>query len=262
MRSLAILLLVGILLSLCAQGISPEEIRQKAIESSKNIETCKFKMMMSTELCFGNNSNPKPFTSSSVNGAYDFINRKMFMKMTTTMRSLKGSFQMTSESYLINDTMYIKMIYPNGTYRWVKTEMRNDLWNRSNQIKQQVDLLKISEVKRLPDETINGTDCYVLELKPDLDKFIELMVSSKQENIQNISLLKDMLRDVRVKEWITKDKFYPIKTQIVTVMEMPMIIGKIKQVTNMTIELYDINKPINIELPPEAESATLLLQPS
>ncbi len=261
MRSLAILLLVGILLSLCAQGISPEEIRQKAIESSKNIKTCKFKMMMSTELYFGD-SNPKSSVTSNVNGAYDLINKKMFMKMTTVMKNPKESFQMISESYLINDTMYIKMTHPNGTYRWVKTEMRNDPWNRSNQIKQQIDLLKISEVKRLPDETINGTDCYTLELKPDLDKFVELMVSSEQENIQNISLLKDMLKDVKVKEWIAKDTFYPIKTQIVTVMEMPMIIGSIKQVTNMTIELYDINKPVNIELPSEAESATFLLQPS
>ena len=267
MRVILVVVLVCVLLSLCTQSMSPEEIRQKAIESSKNIETCRFKMTMKAEISFSNDSKVvRSSMISNVNGAYDFVNRRVYMKMVSTMSSPEESLQIESESYLMNDTMYMKMKFPNGTCRWVKTEVKDEAWNRSNQIKQQVDLLKISEVERLPDERVNGTDCYVLELKPDLDRFVEYMVKSGQQIPQNVSLLKEMLKEVKVREWIAKDTFYPIKTEMRIVMEMPMSlsIGSLKrslsmrQVMNMTIELYDINEPVNIELPSDAESAILI----
>ncbi len=268
MRKLIIVaVLFGVLLSLCVQSFNPEEIKQKALETSKNIKTYKFKMSVKSEVIVGNESSgAKSEMVSNATGAIDMVNKRLYMDVSTVMNQFGRTFSMKSETFVFNDTAYIKAVRPNGTIAWFKTKVQDDFWNRSDQIDQQIELLSFSKIEKLSDESVNGVDCYVLKLKPDLDRFVEYMSNSSANVPKNKSMLKNMLKDVEVKEWIARDTYYPVKTEVLTVMEMPMVISmgalkgnvSIKQTVKTIVEFYDINKPVSIELPEEAKNATEL----
>ena len=264
-KFVAVAVLLGVLLSLCIQSVNPEEIKQKAIESSKNIKTYKFKMTIQSEVLVGNESSgAKSVTMSNITGAFDSVNKRMYMDVYTVINRFGRTYSMRSETYIINDTAYIKAVRPNGTSIWYKTKVQDDFWSRNNQIDQQAKILSFSKVEELSDVSVNSVDCYVLKLKPDLDKFIEYMTNSSKNVPQNKSMIKKMLKEVVVKEWIAKDTFYPVKAEILTVMEMPMGISigslkgniSIKETTKTIVDFYDYNKPVAIELPKEAKNAT------
>ncbi len=261
-KFVVVTVLLGALLScLCVQSVSPDVIKQKAIESSKNIKTYRFKMTVQSQLIFGNESGKSTMISNAT-GAIDLINKRMYIDVHTVINQFGRTYSMESETYVINDTAYIKS---NGASVWFKKKLRNDFWIRNNQIDQQTELLSFSKVEKLSDEKVNGIDCYVLKLKPDLDKFVEYMENTSNVP-QNKSLLKHMLKEVVIKEWIAKDTFYPIKSEILTVMEMPMKISigslkgnvSIEETMKTTVEFYDHNKPVLIKLPEEAKNATEL----
>jgi hypothetical protein len=51
--------------------------------------------------------------------------------------------------------------------QWTKMEMPDEYektWESQNQVDQQMELLNISAVELLEDETVNGVDCYVLKI--------------------------------------------------------------------------------------------------
>ena len=266
MRKLVVVMvLLGVLMCLCVQSINPEVIKQKAIESSKNIKTYKFKMSVRSEVVFGNESEGLKSTMvSNATGAVDLVNKKMYVDVHTVINRLGRTYEMKSETYVINDTAYVRSVRPNGSSVWFKTKVRNDFWIRNNQIDRQMEFLNFSKVEKLSEESVNGTECYVLELKPDLDKFVEYMANSSKSVPQNMSMLKNTIKDVEIKEWIAKDTFYPIKSEVLTVMEMPMKISigslkgniSIKEMIKTTVEFYDYNEPIVIKLPKDALNAT------
>ncbi len=267
MKKLVVLVLVGILLCLCVQSVNPSAIKQKVVESSKGIRTYRFNMITESEVIVGNETNGvKSTTVSNVTGAMDLVNRSMVVNTSVITKRFGHTYEMRSETVVLNDTAYMKVVRPNGTVAWFKTKVGEDFWRRSDQIDQQVTLLRISKVVKVADGRVNGEDCYVLDLKPDMDKFAEFVISYSRNVPKNKTELTKIIKDVEVRMWIAKDTFYPIKTEIRTLMRFPMgiSIGNLKGSLNITektktvITLYDINEPVVVRIPKGAENAKSL----
>ena len=75
--------------------------------------------------------------------------------------------------------------------------------------------------------------------------------------------LADMIKTFNMKEWIARDTYLPVKVEMDIVFEMSekdfdaTATGNEKIVMNIKsdIKYYDYNKPVTIELPPEALTA-------
>ena len=160
---------------------------------------------------------------------------------------------------------------PQGGEQWMKMKLNNELWTAQNQLSQQIEFLKTAiEVTLLGSEKVDGVDCYVLQIKPNMEALTKWVLSQQQQQsgIGGIDLSKldlaKLFKTISIKEWIAKDTYPPpVKAAMDVVLEMlPEDVGATAEdFEKMTMDMkgpvkyYDYNKPVTIELPQEALNA-------
>ena len=166
----------------------------------------------------------------------DAANKKMSMEMTSSMETPDkaempdGPTEMTMVMYLVDNAMYMKMDMgiPGIPVQWTKMDMPEgyeDTWDSQNQMEQQIELLSISEVDLLKAETVNGVDCYVLKITPDMEKYSEFLMkqggmSKLMQGMQEDFDIGKLIKGMSITQWIAKDTLFPMKTE----MQMKMVI--------------------------------------
>jgi hypothetical protein len=276
-KIIVILVIVAVLCAyfvLPIERVSAEKIKEMALDSVENIDTYKFDMDMTVEVQLSNKtSKVEMITTSSGSGVVDNLNKRM--KMTTRMEMPEKILQkpMETEMYLFDNAIYMKVDIgiPGTPVRWIKMKIPDyeEHWESYNQLDQQMELLNISDVELLEDEEVNGVDCYVLKITPDLKRYWEIMMkqegmSELMQNLkQNVSIdiIQKIIKEIYIKQWIAKDTKFLMKEQV----QIKIVISSedlnVTKDFTMTIEekidviFYDYNKPVLIELPEEAKSA-------
>lgn len=257
----------------CSQEeLSSEELKQTIVETAEKINTYKFDMNMKMSTVISNESGSIEMTTlSSGNGVVDQENGKMVMKLKTNMTGLgeDKSFGTEMEMYYIGNELYMKMDtgIPEFPARWMKMEIPEDYLESQNQLEQQLELLNASEIEVLGSERIDGIDCYVLKVTPDMEKLWEVISNKPGTGEQVKELgdfnLGDIIKETSVKYWIAKDTKFPMKTFTKMKMEFTSeslnISDSVTEELSMTMEVevkyYDYNEPVEIELPKEAKNA-------
>ena len=286
------------MLSSYAGAVTEEELI-RAINVAE-VDTYKYDMDMTvtTEMLMGNETNAtEPMVMVMVmvvngSGVVDNINKSMWGTMSTCMNMSEITEANTSvdtngnisenvsldmpeticvetEMYIINNTMYMKMdmsaILPNFSF-WLKSEMTEEDWASEDLLGQQMELLNCSNVTLLDDEEVNGVDCYVLKIAPDIEKYREIIMNQSiieqaetgAEMMQDIpDVLNKSISNITMIEWIAKDKKFVMKAEAAIDMTMsPDTEEEAKVAMDYTMTFYDYNVPVSIVLPPEAEDAT------
>ncbi|NQE45769.1 hypothetical protein C5S31_07095 [ANME-1 cluster archaeon GoMg2] len=266
------------------EQVNTAEIKEMILASVDQIDTYKFDIDMTQKMLIQNETDETEMTTvSKGEAAVDVTNKKMMMEMAMTMKTpekpemSEEPMEMDMFIYLIDNAMYMKMDtgIPELPAQWTKMEMPDEYektWESQNQVDQQMELLKISEVELLEDEKVNGVDCYVLKITPDMEKYGELL--SKQEGMSDLmqSLQQNdsfdigkLIKEMSMKQWIAKDTKFPLKTEMqikMVISSEDLIIPEAEEEFTMTsdqrttIVFYEYNKPVAIVLPEDAESAT------
>ena len=257
--------------------MSVADIKAEVLANAEETDTYKFDMDVTMKMLLSNETNDTEMTTiSNGRGVLDVADKKMKLYMNTSMETNETTEvpePMEMEMYLINTTMYTKMDLgiPGLPPQWTKMEMPEgyeELWASQNQLEQQMELLDISEVELLADEELNGVDCYVLKIVPDMEKFwnstiAAVMDRSTQGLAPGIDLQK-ILKSMSTKEWIAKDTMYPMKTQMAVRLvvssedlAIPDTVERFTMTADEKVEMlfYDYNQPVSIELPEAAEAA-------
>lgn len=229
--------------------LTAEQIRDRSVEAMQNVDSYAFDMNMDmTMKVKGDESQMMGMKETKIamtgNGKTDLENRKMHMEMDMDMLGMKVDM----ESYIIDNLQYIKM----PMFGWVKNKTSADIWDKQNYAKFQSDLMRGIEVNKLEDEKVDENDCYVLSMKPDVKKIFELM-NQQMGSDASTPDMEDLeaIKGVELREWIAKDNYLVMKMT----MNMQMEKGGTLADMDMTMRLYDYNKPMEIVLPKEAESA-------
>lgn len=236
-------------------GVTVEGITDQAISANAGIDTYRFDMVMTME-----EETSKVKMTSQMSGAIDEPSEKMYMDMDMIMEMPgEEDMEISMEMYLVEDWMYMKMEVPGEPPIWMKSPMEVGDWEEWDIGSQQLDWLIDAEVEFLRTETVDGTECYVLKVTPDLEKLWEWALQQiGEEPIPGLDL-EELISDFSVEQWVAKDTYLIVKD----VTEMTMKFGP--EVTGMPFEMtydiaattviYDINQPVTIELPAEAEEA-------
>jgi hypothetical protein len=274
-------------------------------------------MTMSMEM---NATGDKPSDNTNMtmsmngNGIFDEAQKQMYMKMTmemeTDMNSAagmsanpfaadstdQGKMTIPVEYYLVGDYVYTKMGIPFLGSQWMKikaesknTETQFDAIELSQYLKDAV------EVVQTGTETVNGIECYVMQVKPNINKIMEGLKSLSGQAMNPIANpmtdptsetamdpsqfdFSKFIKKLDIKEWIAKDSYQVVKAEIdasisineadiseaimsqadmsQTGMETTAASnGQMTMEFKMTMNCYDFNKPVTITLPPEAEKA-------
>ena len=147
-------------------------------------------------------------------GALDLDNRQMRMDMAMNVE-VPGEYEMEMgmEMYLVDDMGYIFMDVPGEEPVWEKEEFSETDWEEIIEgmamTEPQIELLQAAQVKVLRSEKVEGVDCYLLQLTPDMDQLWETVFQQAALGGQGIELpevpeelLDEVFSDFSVKQWV------------------------------------------------------------
>ena len=244
---------------------SAQEIVDGVIESLDDIRTYQFDMDMTMDMA--GEAEGEAFEVTMVmdsSGAVDVENRQMSMVATQNM-SMPGQteMEMGMEMYIVGDMIYMLAEMPGMEAMWMKSEMPEGYWEQMSQVEYQIELLEAAQLEVIGSEMVEGVDCYVLQLTPDLEQLWQFYMQQAQVTGEvPEESLQDIFQTFSVKQWIDKDTYFLTKAEIDMVMELtPEDMGSPEEEGVMTMNIamsfwgYDYNQPVSIELPPEAEEA-------
>jgi hypothetical protein len=267
--ALSLALVLSLAVVGCDQGLPQEEI-DRIVENvaSAQIDTVKIDMDMDMTMTVKGGASPGQMTMTGTgSGVMDMADREMQMAMDMSMDIPEIGVQtIATESYLVGEWMYTGFEIPELGQQWLKTAVTPDMWEQQSQVKQQIEFLKTAvKVRSLPDEAVDGTNCYVFEVVPSLEALGELL--SQQSSVIGMDLsqleLADLFKEMRIKEWIAQDSYQVLKSEVYMQMQIePADVGATSADfdtmvidMNIAMKLYDYNQPVSIELPDGALDA-------
>jgi hypothetical protein len=263
--SLAVISIIAISLGAfgCA-GLTDQQIVSKIIDTSNNVKSFKLGMDLSENT---GNVSAKETGTASVNN----VTKEALMNINTVMNSTPGGTQTsTIDEYLTGGYLYMKENIT-GTDYWTKIKVDESRWNAEDQLAQQIVFLQTAtSISRLDDETVNGLDCYVFQITPDMSEVLKWMQSQSPSGTGLQNLNPDIYKSTTLKMWIDKKSLFPQKENIDLTMEIipSDLIGTtttpndaITLTMNGDITYTDYNIPVTIQLPAAAQNAVEIPQP-
>ena len=226
--------------------------------------------------------------NQSGEGAVNFDARKSMQNLTqnTTIVKMEGNSSAFGQMlpgignetqnvvYLVNNTVYMKppgqsVTTANGTQNmtWMKMPgTYSRLWNKTNRINRQKSYLMLSSnVKMLPEQTVNGQKTYVLRSSPTPEEF-KRHIRKHMSNVSFVNILQSnniVIENITSTQWISKKTYLPVKTDTHMTMSMTMNMPSkqggnstmtLNQDMNTSMTFSDFNSDINIQLPQEARN--------
>jgi hypothetical protein len=253
----------------CSVPLTSAQIVTNTTDSYAKATTTKVDMNMTMAMDVTGGKQPMSVQMNmNASGPINIKDNEMALTMTADadIPGL-GKQKLSSDMYIVDNWVYTKTTLPGTAGQWTKTEMNSSIWEKENQLAQQIELLKTATgVNSLGSETVDGIDCHVLEIKPDmtaLTGFINSLVGERAGTDEFINQnLTKLFKSVTVKEWIAKKTYFPAKLEMTTTVEANAADfggsaeeGEVTMNITMTIKYSDYNKPVNITLPPEAANA-------
>jgi len=206
-------------------------------------------------------------TGQNSTGIIDIESRRFEINVMQDGSPLSG-LQTFSRMFLENEWLYIKsdiLNYEDKDHEiWVKLDLgdeqlnRNDrLWKDNNPLGQQIKLLSTAtEITSMRSENIDGTDTYVLEIKPDWQVLTDWV--SLQPPWQGPRLIDfpDLAKSLSFRLWISKETYLVLKSTIEVEFEMVSFdSSKSTVVLKGELKFKNYDEPFNLELPQEALEA-------
>ena len=249
-------------------GVTAEQIRDQTIAACDELDTCQFQMDMTMDMSMAAEGEITNFLIAvNADGAMDRPSENLYMDIYMTLE-IPGVEHMEAsiEAYIVEDWIYMGQEFPPEPAVWTKSPLTEDEWEKQDIASQQLDLLLDFEAELLGTEAVDGTECYVLKLTPDMEELWALLQWAGAEGGLPPDLdLEEVIADFSVMQWIAKDTYFTRKTTVnLTMVFTPESLGLTPEPYSsfvptadmaITIIMHHINEPVTIELPPEAAEA-------
>jgi hypothetical protein len=268
--SLALALSFTLVTFVSCEGLPQEEIDQIITNvTNAQFDTVSFDMEMPMTIKVVGGSEAGTMTMDvDGSGAMDLANEEMQMTMNMAMDIPEvGEQDMAAEVYIVGGWMYSMMDIPVIGEQWMKMEATEEIWQQQSQVEPLVEFLKTAvDIDYLGSKTVDGTECYLFEIVPDMEELGGLL-SQETSGMGIMDFgqldLSDLYKQLSVKEWIAKDSYLLMKVEVEMVLEMSAsdfgaAAGDFDKMTvdvKMVERFYDYNLPVSIELPEEALEA-------
>lgn len=208
--------------------------------------------------------------TASGDGANDVTNQKMQMNLNMDLEYPGGGkITLPMVLYLVDGWQYVKVSIPSaGGTQWLKTKMDPQSFAAKDQTGQALEMLKSAvKVNVIGTEDVDGTSCYVLQVDPDLTVLSEWLkslqgmtnVTGSQPNVD----ISKFVKNLSIKIDITKDNYILKKSDMTATIALNGAdLGSSAQPSDnvtmdmsQTVKMTQINQPVTITLPPEAQNA-------
>jgi len=255
-----------------------KQLVSDSMVAMKNVDSYLFSMDMKMTMEATGGSTPGKISATmKTDGAADIAAKKMKMGFEMSLDEITFEDQpedipknVSAEMYMIEETLYMKMDMPEIGEQWVKmpfTEEMKKAYNLDMVEQQMTPLETASEIEFVKSEKVDGSDCYVLKIVPDMasmkDWFESQQMTSGAFDWSELENLQDVFKELSYTVWIAKDSKLMRKMNIDMLMEMNTEqfgagdneFDKMKMDINMEMKIGNLNEPVSIDLPEEAKDA-------
>jgi hypothetical protein len=273
--ALGLILLVSTALTGCAvkdpvaQDVLNNSLTAMAKTTSYKVD---FSMTWNMEMTGG--TEPGKMTMDMTgNGVTEIKTKNTHINLDINADYLGQNEKLSMEMYSVDPWQYIKMSGMGQNDQWTKLKSTSSSALSSSLSQGQIDelttLMKSSTKSTLTtNEKLNGINCYVLEIEPDLAALWQWMMSQQAESLSSgvdfskMDLSK-IIQSFGVKYWIAKKNFQIIKADANMTMALDAATlglstdesGSMTMSMLMSASFSDYNKPVTIEVPAEALNA-------
>jgi hypothetical protein len=260
---LAVLALVG-----CGSSetkVTADEVVQDALAAQADVDSSSVEITIdATADGMVNGMDINVTLDGSVTGTLDWVNKKMqgHVGMNVGLISpMTFATQVTGDMYAFDNISYIQMTMMGSTDNWTKASLPVDFWYTQENEQSIENLLQAAEAESLPSQKVGGVDCYVLQLNPDYAA-IQQMLNQQADTGEEVPDIASLISNLSIKVWVAKDTSYLTKIEVVLAANIPSEVlggaaggeGLAVSLT-VTMQMTDVNEPVSIELPDEAQNA-------
>lgn len=257
--ALAIVLVTMLCLTACSSLPPADEIIQNSTQAMDAIKTYQFRLDISMNMASGDEEYEQNITMGYY-GTFDLENGEIMLDVSASMSALGESMEMSAEIYVIDGIAYVLNEGQGTDPEWERMEVPEEYWEELSQVEPMSDLLEMVQAEVVGSENVEGVDCYVLKLTPDLQQMLELTMQQSGAGAENMftdvdeELLLEMFKNFSLKQWVAKDTYFLTKVE----MDVSMVYPEDDTTTlevSMNLLVHDYNQPVSIVLPEGAEEA-------
>lgn len=256
---MASLILPLLFLSACQDadlGMSMQEFKEKIIQANTQLESYEMTMDMESEMTFDFMGESMSMDMTAFyEGAVDRKNKKTRVVTTSEMDMFGMTETVVMDMYIVDDYLYMGIMD-----EWMKVLVDEQIWDEQDQVELTTSLIESGEIIFEGEERVDGTNYYVITLKPDLETLMEIALESQGlgDLMFGLEDFTDMIREYDFKVWINKETFVIEISEDYIHMVIEDIEGgegglSMKVVSKAKIK--NINEPVTINLPTEALKA-------
>jgi hypothetical protein len=252
----------------CQSSPTAEEIITNVQNAYGKVNTVSFEAnaTMAMEMT-GRTDAGKIQVAMDLAGQMDIADKAMKMtgEVSTDIPDM-GNQKIAMDMYMLGGWMYMKVGIPTEGEQWMKMKLDDQLWDQQQQLASQIEFLKSAvKVTLEEDEDVNGTDCYVLLVEPDMNALIDWVMaqqSSSGLNLEDIDL-SNTFKNVLIREWVAKGTYLPARADIEILFEVSSedVRTEAGDFESMTMEMkmqetfFDYGKEVIVVLPAGAQNA-------
>lgn len=252
------------------EELTATDIAANTIYASSTIDTSWFEVAteFTVDIIGGEHASSVAMQQNTI-GYLNNIEREMMFSMDILSEMPDSAPQDSSlKTYFVDDWAYMQMNMPVIGEQWLKMQLTEDMWNQQSHLGQQVEFLKTAaEINITGNETVGNTDCYVLEIIPDMAVLAQWIATQSNLEENGIQVAEQdfisRITSVSMEEWIAAGSFLPLREDFAIHIELlpgdftNPVTGLEKAVLDIGTEIiyYDFGDIVPIELPPEAENA-------
>jgi outer membrane lipoprotein-sorting protein len=263
LKLILIFLVVSILaLSGCTKSLTEEELTAKILEANAKLDVYSSKSSLNMSMV---SSEDFDMSTGSMMTTEGKINRKLKEGEATVSMNLLGMN--------INTKIYIKddYVYTNVMNQWVKQKLDNNTWQEQDSAQVVLELMQYAQITPLKDDSFDGESYYVFEIRPDLNKLVELLLKGDTSGMLSEELnLKEVFTDYSTTIWVNKKSYIIEKSIVQATMNLSAVDLKDEQdsetnndslredvLITMSMEstIKELKEPFEVILPSGAEKA-------
>jgi len=261
---------------------SAEDIIESVIANSLNVETYSSdsKIHGIIQMSIADNEGQSLDIGMEMAGTIlnklDNVAKEMVSEMQITAElspELETVTDMDTKQYLVDGVVYVKTKIPGESAYWIKQELPEEYWADVDELAGELNTLQYADVQLSGSEVFNGTECYLLDVKPSFQAMWDIiseitgigeLTGLDLSNPLMGAVLGQIFEEYYIKMWVAKDTFLFAGSEVQAIITMdseklgvPSSEGAftLNMDVNISATYYDYNKPVVIELPEEAANA-------
>jgi Family of unknown function (DUF6612) len=265
---LILVLLAALALIGCSSSetkVNADEVVQDALAAQAEVDTSTMKITIEASAqgtVYGTDIGVS--LDGSATGTMDWANKQMkgHMGLNVDLTApLAFNAQVTGDMYTFDNVSYIRLVFM-GSDNWTKTALPLDFWytQETEQFIENI-LQQAADAESQSSEKVDGVSCYVLKLNPDYAA-LQTMLEQQADTGEEVPEIANLISSLSIKVWVAKDTSYVTKIEVVADANIPAeVLGGTAGGEGLTVhlevtmEMTDVNEPVTIELPAEAENA-------